>query len=255
MLVPAEYQLAAAILVIYLLDCVALLYVNEGIVERNRVGWRITFGSSQPWIAGKRIALLNPFTPQLPTWRAAWRMREVLDAHEVTGTVADHLQRQANALRKLQPYLWCVCLLVLIALPLALGLRNTLGFLGVALLAWLAVWALVIRLWFLRSAIDLSIGGFVLAAFECLVCPPNAANLTRKLSMRQAINTDLVAIAGMLSTCEKDEVLVHIDRDVAARQILLETETPEYARTVLYRTALDLARARVADPQTEETQA
>ena len=61
--IPPYLLLLVAIALIYLLDCLVVLYANEAIVKPHETGWQIDFGSRQSWIAGKRIYLLNPLTP------------------------------------------------------------------------------------------------------------------------------------------------------------------------------------------------
>lgn len=248
MIIPAEIQLATAIVLIYLLDCLTLLYVNEGVVERRGSGWRIGFGSTQPWIAGKRVCLLNPFTPLTDACKASWQIRDVFDGRIAAESAKARLDHRSAILRKLSPYVVMVWVLVLIALPVALCVWNTLGFLCIAALAWLSIWALVLKFWQLRSALDLSRGEFLLIVLECLACPPCAANLVRKLSMRTPLGADLAAFAGILG--DRDAAIgafARIDHEVKVRLVFLEPETPEYERAVQYRTMLAAERERLGD--------
>jgi hypothetical protein len=253
MTIPAEFQLAAAIIAIYLLDCLALLYFNEGIVERFRQRWSIGFGSAQPWVAGKRIALLNPLTPHVPAWKAAWHVRDAREADEIMVDAEGRLLEQCRALQGLRAFLWPTWFFVLIALPISLSLRITVVFLITAIIAWSAVWILIIRMWFLRKSLNLSGGAFALVAFECLVCPPNAANLIRRLSMRHSIRADLLTLSGMLASSDRIGVIAHIERSVAARQHFLEVESEAFARSERYLTLLADVRADdVSEKSSEE---
>lgn len=238
-MIPAEYELAAAIILIYLIDCVVLLYSNEGIVGRHGKSWRIDFGSAQPWIAGRRVALLHPLTPLVEAYRASWHIVDGLDGGEVVAAARRQFDARLPAWESLATYVAAAWVLVLVALPLALCLRNTLGFVIMAAIAWASVWILVIRLWSLRGALGVSRGAFALVAFECIACPPNAANLVRKLSMRMTVDTDLAALAGLAGdSAAVCSALERIDREVEARLTFFEPETPAYARAVRYRTLL-----------------
>lgn len=239
MMIPAEYELAAAIVLIYLIDCVVLLYSNEGIVKRHGQRWRIDFGSVQPWIAGRRVALLHPLTPLIEAYRASWHIVDGFGGGEVVDATRSQFDARLPAWESLAPYVAGAWLLVLVALPLALCLRNTLAFVIIAAIAWASVWILVIRLWSLRGALGVSRGAFAMVAFECIACPPNAANLVRKLSMRMNVDTDLAALVVLAGDCAAVcGAMERIDREVAARLMFLEPETPVHARAVRYRTLL-----------------
>ena len=234
MAVPAEIQFAAVVVLIYLLDGVVLLHVNEGVIERGR-RLRILFGSEQPWIAGKRVLLLAPWRPLAAVWRASWGVRASLDPPENAGSAVAQLEHRARTLGRLSPYLMAVWVLVLVAAPLAMVLLTTTAFILVVAIAWLSVWVLVLRLALLRAALDLTWGAFALVAFECLACPPVAANLIRKLSLRMPAGSDLIAFVDAESRAGVHRQLV---RDLDARLLFLDLESPAYRDAAAYRQLL-----------------
>jgi hypothetical protein len=243
--VPAEIQFAAVVALIYLLDGFVLLHVNEGVVERGR-RLRILFGSAQPWIAGKRVLLLDPWRPLATAWRTSWAVRASLDPPPNAESARALMDERVRVLAVLDPYVIVVWALVLVAAPLALFALTTAAFLLVAALAWLSVWVLVVRLACLRKALDLSRAAYALVAFECLACPPVAANLPRKLSLRMPPGSDLVAFVDAPARAAVHRQLV---RDLEARLLFLDLESSAYRDAVAYR---DLLLASAIPAMTDE---
>ncbi|MBN8480509.1 MAG: hypothetical protein J0L88_02840 [Xanthomonadales bacterium] len=237
MAVPAELQFAMVVALIYLLDCVLFLHVNEAVIERGRRK-RILFGSAQPWIAGRRVLLLAPWRPLATAWRYAWSVRDTLDAPAGSEAARAEVDARANGIRRLAPSVVLVWVLVLLATPAALLLATIPVFVIVAAVAWLSVWILVLRLALLRRALGLGWGGFAQVAFECLACPPVAANLPRKLSLRLSPTIDLVAF---VDDAERAQVHAQLVHDLDARLVFLEPGSPAHDRALAYRDLLDAA--------------
>ncbi len=239
MAVPAELQFAMVVALIYLLDCVLFLHVNEAVVECGRRK-RILFGSAQPWIAGRRVLMLAPWRPLATVWRYAWSVRDTLDAPADSEAARAVVDVRAREIRRLAPIVVVVWLLVLLATPAALLLATTPVFVIVAAVAWLSVWVLVLRLALLRRALGLGWAGFSQVAFECLACPPVAANLPRKLSLRLSPAIDLIAF---VDDAERERVQAQLVRDLDARLVFLEPGSIAHDRALAYR---DLLGANVA---------
>ncbi len=236
----AEVQFAGVLALIYLLDCVQLLHVNEAVVERGR-RTRFLFGSAQPWIAGRRVLLLAPWRPLATAWRFGWSVRDTLDVPDGSDAARAEVDARVRELARLAPMVVVVWVLVLLATPAALLLATIPVFVLVAGVAWLSVWVLVVRLALSRRALGLGWGGFCQVAFECLACPPMAANLPRKLSLRLSPAIDLVAF---IDDDERTRVRGQLVRDLDARLVFLEPGTSAHDRALAYR---DLLGAEV-DP-------
>lgn len=245
---PAYPLLALAIGLIYLLDGLVLLYVNEAIVEARGAGWRVQFGTRQTWIRGRRIHLLNPFTPLTRCHRASWRV-----ADELAGSVAEAGSPSAAPVdaadtRALDPWIRATALVVVVILPLAILFWGALGVLAGFALAWTTATALVIRFARLRKALGIGLGDFVLLAFECIACPPCAINLARKLSLRVRVDEDLVAFVRQSPSDEAARAWLRIREDVDARLAGMEEDDPVRSRTLRYRALLDHEIERLSEP-------
>jgi hypothetical protein len=242
---PAEAQLAAVVILIYLADGFLLLCLGEAVIECGRHR-RILFGSERPWIVGRRILLLAPWRPLTTTWRVGWGVRDTLDAPDDAGDARARLAERARLIARLAPWVCTVWIFVLVAVPGSLLLAATPVFVLVAAIAWSSTWVLVLRLATLRRALGLSRGTFALIAFECLVCPPVAANLPRRVSLRLSPGTDLMAF---VDADERVHVHGQLARDLETRLMFLETDSPAFARTRAYRDLLLGSLTPATDPE------
>lgn len=241
----AELQFAAVVILIYLLDGLVLLHVNEAILERGRHR-RILFGSAQPWVAGRRVLLLAPWRPLATAWRFGWGVRDTLDAPEGSAEAREVLDQRVHQIARLAPWIAAVWLLVLIATPLVLVFATIPVFVLVAALAWLAVVALVLRLALMRRTLGLPWSAFALMAFECLACPPVAANLARKLSLRLSPAIDLMAF---VDDAARAQVHAQLARDLDARLVFLDPDSAAHARVAGYRDLLLGTLPAAPDPE------
>ena len=241
--VPPYVLLLVAIILIYLLDCLVLLYANEAVAKSHRAGWFVDFGSRQAWIAGKRMYLLNPFTPLTAVYRTHWTIAESLP-HADESTLASWAEH-AVLIARLNTRIAATAWIVLVILPLAMLVWGALGFLVGAALSWFVVIVLLLRFAGCRRALELSRGEFALLAFECLACPPCAVNLLRKLSLRYRMNVDLVAVAMRLDAREAEQVLDHIGQQADARLIMMAIDTAEYEQAYTYRELIRSEQSRL----------
>src|SRR5262245_46042423 len=65
-----EAALVALAAAIYLFDCFVLLERGQALIEAGFARVAVSFGSRHYQIAGKSVALMNPFTPFLPAFRS-----------------------------------------------------------------------------------------------------------------------------------------------------------------------------------------
>ncbi len=179
---------------LYLYDSALLLYFDEGIVlPAGRARWLVRFGSSNVRLMGKDLFLPNPLLPHRPLYRLSWRVPALPAGAD------DQWGHRRALFGALAPLVWAMALALFVLLPL--GLFSRLGtqfllaavallYLGIlAALAWLAV---------RRAPLRLPAKTLALLAFECLVCPPFALNLVRKVSLALPVAEDLAVAARKL---------------------------------------------------------
>ena len=249
--IPPYLLLLIAVLLIYLLDCVVVLYSNEAIVKPQDSGWEVEFGSRQTWIAGKRIYLLNPFTPLAARYRAHWRVTEGL-ARVDEGALA-RCARHLALLATLDVPIRATAWVVLIVLPVAMLLWGPIGFLAGAAAAWAVVILLLVRFYSCRGELELGWGEFLLIAFECLACPPCAVNLLRKLSLRYRMDVDLLSLRDGMPDNRAAVLLDRIGEHTDAHLTMMDDDTPEYARTRTWRGLLQREHSRLIAGNEEST--
>ena len=234
--IPPYLLLLAAIALIYLLDCLVVLYANEAIVKPHETGWQIDFGSRQGWIGGKRIYLLNPLTPLAATYRTHWKVSDSLTCAD-EGALA-RCAKHLNAIGRLDVFVATTAWVVLVVLPIAILLWGSLGFLIGAGVSWLVVIALLARFVTCRRDLGLAWAEFALIAFECLACPPCAVNLLRKLSLRYRMDIDVVSLAVGMPDDRAAVVIARVEEQADAQLVMMDDETLEYAQTRVWRELL-----------------
>jgi hypothetical protein len=70
--VPAEVQLTALIFLLYLYDCLVLVYHNEAVAHRLSSGYGVVFPRDSA-VFGRRLLILLPLlTPFYPAYRLVW---------------------------------------------------------------------------------------------------------------------------------------------------------------------------------------
>jgi hypothetical protein len=182
----AEAALALVIVALYLKDCLLLLQPNEAVLVRAR-HWQAGFGQRQWTLAGREPYLAHPLLPHQPVFRLQWDMlvpprggtppTNAVDAVESPGRL--------GALRRLLPGVWLSFLLLFVLIPTTvLGRWGVVATLTVLGLLYLNILVSLWVVWLSRHRLGLTGGTLGLLAFECLVCPPYAANLVRRLSWR-----------------------------------------------------------------------
>jgi hypothetical protein len=197
-------------LAFYLFDSLLMLYGDEALlVATGRSGWQCTGGSS--WLlAGRRVALPNPFLP----WQPLWRLVHRPEPRGVPGRDDDARRARATlatlrvALRPLGVLVTLLQWLMLPGLALVLLLLGT----GNALLVMLAlIYALVLAsgavVIVCRSQLQLARGAAWALAAEGLLCPPFAINLVRKVTLRRPLRDDAIGLATALGGALAGDVM------------------------------------------------
>ena len=168
---PFEVLLPLGAAAFYLYDCCLLLFADEVICHWNGAAWLRALPTDIV-IMRRRLWVLNPLRPDRPTHRGP----------------PDALP--SPPLRALRPLQWTVCLLLgllAIALPVvSIGLGAGLALLGVFGVFYAAVALLLTLTWQRRAALGLTTRAYLALAADCVLCPPFAINLVRRIGLRPA---------------------------------------------------------------------
>lgn len=190
---PPEIWLSALVWALYVADCLRLVYYNEVLIEVDLLrapSVHVHLPSTALRTGSRHIALLPLLTPHAPVFRAAWMSAPDADAVVTPCARALAAARGLRDLAAPAVLLWAT---LLVGLPAWLMLGEPLF--GLFLLCLLlACEALLIGgLLERRRALGLSGVETAQILFECIVCPPNAINLPRKLAVRMTPHADLLA--------------------------------------------------------------
>ena len=207
MLLEAELLLVGGAAALYLVDSVLLLYFDEGVLTpAGRRGWRVRFATDKLHVMGRGVFLPNPLLPHRPLFRLAWRFPTP------RGTASPHWAARGALFRPLAPAVWGMAVALFAVLPLGLFRLGDAAVLAAVALFYVSLLAGLAWAGFKRARLGLTPGRFAMLAFECVVCPPFALNLVRKISAAMPILEDLVRAARALQAPQ--------DWDVARRKFV-----------------------------------
>lgn len=206
----SEWLLVAGILAFYLQDAARLAYFDDVVVSGGRT-WRVAVEAVTE-MRGRFLWIPSPLLPARTTLHASWLTHEA-----ATPDTAEDLRAFARLLWPVRVGCVMVGLVVLVAIPyLLLSSAPPTWLLG-ALLAWLlTTLAMLAWLALRRRRLGLTRRRLVTLTSECLLCPPYAVNLYRKLCDQRGFRGDPVAFAaGNLSPQEQQRLLAAIERRIA----------------------------------------
>ena len=167
----------------YLYDSALLLHDNELLLIRRGARWSIR-GGSDIRVAGKRLYLPNPLTPQALLFRVAWSTSDRRSPQDS----AQAIEAFGCSLRFIRVLVVAQIVILMALLP---GISWTLGssgpLLGVIALFYALVLVALVVIYRRRETLGLSGKDYGLLALDVLACAPFAANLARKLSLRRSI--------------------------------------------------------------------
>jgi hypothetical protein len=179
-----ELELFALALALYLYDSSVLLFSNEALLTAKGTGrWGVELGFSGFLLGGRGLCILNPFAPHQAAFRLSWNFAR-LDL----GTEDIRWSQRTDSLRRLRVTTWLSAAALFAVLPL--GLFSPLGaFAVIPALVLLYGSAIVGLLQFRVVRHELGYEGARYAGFifECLACPPFAANMIRRITLQQRI--------------------------------------------------------------------
>ncbi|MEO8805698.1 MAG: hypothetical protein ABI433_06425 [Burkholderiaceae bacterium] len=232
--------LAAAL---YLGDSFWLLASNEAVLFRGWRGrWQAGFGAMRWRLGAREPYLPNPFLPHRPQFRLAWRVDGVEPRQKSTLPL-----QVPPELARFAPFVWGAGVALFVLLPLGMFANLGTGFTMAAIVLLYAInSAALLQLWWLRGRLKLSNPQASQIVFECLVCPPFAVNLVRRLCAKLRHDEDFVAAAARLLrpadlAVAHAECLMRVDEQIECE--------PESSTRL---TALQVARARFVPLRADE---
>lgn len=184
-----ELLLVVGVVGFYLHDAMLLLHFDELVFVRAGRRWLASAGGSQ-W-GGRFLFMPNPLMPAQPVFRGSW----LAPAAEAPPALPD-LPRFLAGLRPfrvLAVTLWVQQLLVLPALLWAYP--HPLAVLALFALVYATVVALAVLLWRRRARLGLDRRAATALAVDCLLCPPHAINIVRRISLQRLLPRDVLAFA------------------------------------------------------------
>jgi hypothetical protein len=197
MSISAEIQLFALAVGFYVFDSMLLLFPNEGVLSQSSKNrWQVKFGSANNRIRGKEIIFPNLFLPHRPIYKLAWDY----EGRNNEKYVAIDWNGQHDRFRPLMIPIYLIGFGQFVLFPYVIfffltdiSILISLGYLYVSIIIALII---VFRR---RSSLKMSNKNFFSLSFECLVCPPIAVNLVRKLSLNlPGPSEDLLVVAKRL---------------------------------------------------------
>jgi hypothetical protein len=231
---PFEVLLPLGAIGLYLFDSTLLLYSNEVLFARRGGKWGFATGPSL-LLGGRRLYLLNPFTPATAQFRLRWSEADTRREQEAPAELAAFLAA-LGPLRYLVIALW----VLLLALPVELLAVGT----GIELLALMAAFYLVILaalgyIYARRRALRVSGKSFLALSFDCLACAPFAINLVRKLALRRSLAGNPIDFARRTFEPATFSTLIQaVCQRVSDEQQREYGQTPRWAELEAYRKEL-----------------
>ena len=207
----------AVAVALYLVDCVVLL-------ERGQALWSraaLSFGSNHYQIRGKVVALLNPFTPFVPTFRT---LPLFSNASAPKASVA------VNAITLLAGAAVLQFVLVFVALPVCLYRAPGWPFFIALVLAYLnAILMLVAICWRFGKA-GIARRPLIALGFAWLACLPLSVNCLRKAALTFDIGMDAQQVIRILPSGEKSLARLNLSSQIAEAMQELEESDEHHHR-------------------------
>lgn len=227
MLLSPEVQLMALAVGLYVYDSCVLLHGNEGVlVRRGGRRWAVSLGLVHARICGKNLFVPNLLAVHQPVLRMAWQFDK---AGKPQAGWADPVP----AFRALgYASLWLgMVLFLLFPAVLFLYLRDS-SLVAVLVLLYLSIGASLLLVYRQRQAHGLGRKQFWAMCFECLVCPPLAVNLVRRLSLDRCPHHDLVVLSDRLLDADDRRLAYGLFVSRLEDQLMLLDEASEPALRV-----------------------
>lgn len=226
-----EATVIAVAAAIYLADCVVLLQRGQALWS----GAGLAFGSLHYQVRGKIVALLNPFTPFMATFRT-------LPLFSSAGAIEP--QDAARALAPLSALGGLQLLLIFAALPYCLYQAPGWPFSLALAAAYLNAFALLGLIWWRLRGARIATRPLAGLAFGWLVCLPLSINALRKAALAFDVAMDAREAIGRLPERERERARGELAAQVTeAMQELDEGDAERQRLAALHRDLVPEARA------------
>jgi hypothetical protein len=230
-----EVELLGLALALYLYDCSVLLYANEAVLDGGTPRWQVHFGWTRFLLHGRSLCVLNPFTPQRAAFRLGWQFEQMGRAGDAAWSDLP------GALQPLRMTTVVAALALFVVLPV--GMFS-------ALKLWIIIPALLLlygsallgalRVRPLRRALGLEGWRYAGFLFECLACPPFAANMLRRVALSQRIGETLpLAAVRLLSGPDWLALRARLAARLDDEMEVLEEQSPLRGRLSASKQALE----------------
>jgi hypothetical protein len=181
-----QIQLVGLALLLYVYDSTLLLYANEAVLtEVSPARWAVTTGWQEAGVGGRLLCILSLLAPQRPTFRLAWDYHSPLES---ASSISQDWSVYGEQLRFLSAVGPVVGIGLFVVLPI--GLFTAASWYAVVLALAMIYGASITGLVLLfrkRVAAGLTGGRFAALASECLLCPPLAVNITRRITLASTV--------------------------------------------------------------------
>ena len=175
-------------------DAVLLLRPEEAILSPGpRRTWRLAFSSDSARVGTRQLYIPNLFAVHRPIFKGSWRAEATFDS------ASEDWSKLGRRYQVVAPLVMSIAVLLFLVLPAAFLLDLALPW-KLALLGLLYADIAVTLGWLHqhRERHALSARKMYSLMVECLVCPPVAANLVRRLSLAVTVRQDLLNAAQQL---------------------------------------------------------
>lgn len=210
MTMPDSVKLMAIMAGFLLYDSALLLYANEALLSLKKGKWRTHYGSTHFTIAGKSVFIANPFALHRPLFRLAWHETKAF------GNPTEDLAAISQQLSKLSPSIILSAAAQFFLLPVTLFFGLTLQNLIVtAIIIYLCNSLSMMVVLRNRDQFGVTKKQVAALAIECLLCPPIALNIIRRLSLARSFKDDLsVVTRSLLSTEDWEKIRLTMETQV-----------------------------------------
>jgi hypothetical protein len=215
--VNVEATLVAVAVAIYLLDCVVLLERGQALWARNA----LSFGSQHYQIRGKAVAMLNPLTPFIASFRTLPLF---------SGTSKVNAPEAASALRPLAVLGFVQLVLVFAALPYCLYRAPGWPFFIALALAYANAVALLGVIWWRLRGARIATRPLIGLGFGWLACLPLSVNALRKAGLAFDVAMDAREAILLLPAHDQERARGNLAAQVAEAMQELEESDEQHRR-------------------------
>lgn len=157
--------------------------------------WKVICPDSQWQILRKIPYFFNPFLANSPIFCGTWST--ATEANNISNIEAEiAIDEFVNALSPLNYFVIILFVMMCLCIPLALLVYGTgFVFLSIMLITYTTIVIMLAMLYVKRTELGLSQWNYFSIAFDCIVCPPYAINLVRKITWQYKVKFNPIEFA------------------------------------------------------------